>query len=188
MHKETGIIMSGEHPLKVLKGLKTMTRRTAGLQKINENPDDWNLTAVFLDGLARFYNTKTEEDITVKCPYGQVGDRLWVRETWQSYPDWEGDHLYYRADGEEYFIKGGEKIKIYWKPSIHMFKKDARIWLEITGLRVELRSDITLADAIAEGFGSTREFNDTFLKLNPKLKGADCWLWVISFKLLTERA
>ena len=82
--KETGIIMSGDHPLKCLDGTKTMTRRTWGLERINEDPDLWR--DPFFDevtGYWNFWQVNTGEVLSAKCPYGQVGDRLWVRETWR---------------------------------------------------------------------------------------------------------
>jgi len=61
--KETGIIMSGNHPRLILDGTKTMTRRTYGLDKINKDPDAWHLAAVFQDGLARFYTDSDNSGI-----------------------------------------------------------------------------------------------------------------------------
>ena len=146
--KETGISMFGDHPKKILDGTKTMTRRTYGLEKINESPDKWNLVAVFQDGLARFYNIETEEDITLKCPYGGYGDRLWVRETWTNL--WMssidlGDVIYKATPPNAKFTVAK------WKPSIHMPRWASRITLEITELRVERVQEITEEDAKAEG-------------------------------------
>ena len=80
--------------------------------------------------------------IKVKCPYGQVGDLLYVKETFSTYP------LHYKADGYE--LQDGEG---QWNPSLFMPKKYARIWLEITGLRAERLQEITEEDAKAEGVG-----------------------------------
>jgi hypothetical protein len=102
-------------------------------------------------------------------PYGQLGDRLWVRETWGigSRPDpWDGyDGIEYRADEawlEEHDDLPCHKVKTPdgvclgdygagWKPSIHMPRWASRITLEITGVRVERLQDISEADSIAEG-------------------------------------
>ncbi len=149
--KETGIIMSGDHPRKCLDGTKTNTRRTAGLKEINKNPDDWSLSGKdlfhhWLNQTAFIFHHKiTGEEKIIKCPY-QVGSRLRVRETWMPYNCMGG--IVYKADGD---MHGN------WKPSIHMFKKDARIWLEITEVRVERLNQISEADAIAEGIESRAE-------------------------------
>ena len=96
-----------------------------------------------------------------KCPYGQPGDRLWVRETWQGYrmtsyeyDEWEAmespkdrndDHYspVYKADGKNFPEK--------WFPSIFMPREFSRIDLLIKDIRVERLQDISEADAIAEG-------------------------------------
>jgi hypothetical protein len=113
------------------------------------------------------------------CPYGQPGDRLWVRETWR-YADWTDDGypwIEYQADSakslrdsqlppewservidiwaklseEENFAIDGRAADRKWRPSIHMPRWASRITLEVTGVRVERLQDISEADAIAEG-------------------------------------
>jgi hypothetical protein len=92
------------------------------------------------------------------CPYGKVGDVLWVRETWcKLVPEHFIDkHFVYKAnmcnDTEEIrqdYIKAGYPYK--WKPSIFMPKAACRIFLEITDIRVERLQEIGEADAIKEG-------------------------------------
>jgi hypothetical protein len=112
--------------------------------------------------------TKTQTRRIVKlkahtCPYGQAGDRLWVRETWcHQYPH-EGapDRKYvYRADGEEVYgldahghalVTASGKLKAAWIPSIHMPRKASRIMLEVSDVRLQPLHAITESDAIAEG-------------------------------------
>jgi len=177
--KQTGIIMSGNHPKLILDNRKSMTRRTWGLGEVNKNPDNWEyLGAPY--GIWRFGNKITEEYITIKCPYGQVGDRLWVRETY-----YIADHLYnptkvhYRAS-EPYFA-GYESVK--WKPSIFMPRWASRITLEITEVRAERLRKATLVDAIAEGFSTIAELIKAVLHLNHLPEDADPWVGVISFRL-----
>ena len=86
------------------------------------------------------------EDRDYKAPYSP-GDRLWVRETWRpiaspSNPE-ECDFVIYKADDQT--------MKEKWKPSIHMPKWAARIWLEVTGVRVERIKDISSEDCFKEG-------------------------------------
>ena len=202
--KETGIIMSGNHPKLILDGIKTMTRRTYGLEKINIEPDKWNLVAVFQDGLARFFNSETDEEITLKSPYGGVGDRLWVRATWAK--NYKGQMLFkyqYHSLTEMLDLPA---INIKWKPSIHLHKEDAEIWLEITGLRAERVQEISVEDCISEGypFGVIPEglnqtqiaiarvsrrgwFQSLWGSLNAK-RGygweTNPWVWVIGFKVV----
>ncbi len=87
----------------------------------------------------------------VLCPYGTVGDRLWVREAWNNpaYPMVFPSFTTYRADYHTGLEKRDGDRK--WKPSIHMPRWASRITLEITGVRVERLQEIKNVDAISEG-------------------------------------
>lgn len=87
----------------------------------------------------------------IKPPY-QPGDILYVRETWSL-----------RFDGEKYFYKADKNTSreekrlldyndVKWRPSIHMPKEAARIWLKVTNVRVERLQEITEAQTEEEGF------------------------------------
>lgn len=84
--KETGIIMSGDHPKLILDGIKTMTRRTAGLDEVNKQPDQWEVQPTMNPSVWAFLLREGKgsylDRINIKCPYGQVGDRLIIKETW----------------------------------------------------------------------------------------------------------
>ena len=101
-----------------------------------------------------------------KCPFGQPGDRLWVRETWycDHFEVQQGPYLQpadmhdldqSREDGELVYAADGlapyEQDQPTWKPSIHMPRWASRILLEITDVRVERLQDITEEQALAEG-------------------------------------
>ena len=118
----------------LLDGRKTQTRR------IIKNPDDGVSTCISEnDNPPVFCFTKENRWIPRPCPYGKVGDILWVRETWGI----KDNKILYAADA-------GEK-PARWSPSIHMFKDNSRLTLEITNVRVERLQEITEIDAIAEG-------------------------------------
>lgn len=144
-----------------MDGRKTVTRRTNGLDVINENPGQWKLCWVGKTVLnnkkpsqwvATFQHKNNDKKVDfIKSPYGQKGDLIWVRETvfdtskYPNAPLFSGVGKYvYKAD--EAFI-GCHK----WTPSIHMPKAAARIWLLNEGVTVERLQDITEEDAIAEG-------------------------------------
>ena len=139
-----------------------------------------------------------------KCPFGQPGDRLWVRETWARIrvaqaPDQEWV-VYRECDNRTDY--GGP-----WKPGIHMFRRDSRILLEITDVRVERLQDISEEQARAEGItdgGCTSCGNnepcgcdcpapsavDSFYHLWNSINGAGAWeanpwVWVVEFKRVT---
>lgn len=99
------------------------------------------------------------------CPYGEPGDRLWVRETWANIADqrslcgWIGNYksaIVYRADewecyGDEDDLGRVRKEDVKWRSPIFMPRKLSRVELEITAVRIELLHTLTEADAEAEG-------------------------------------
>lgn len=147
----------------LLDGRKTQTRRLNGLDQINEAPNDWAVMAH--NSESPYWNfvhrTKTAIHgggiVSIKCPYGTPGDRLWVRETfalWREGFDRRG-HVIYRADmkdkdGEDFSrpdLMGSSK----WYPSIHMKRGYSRLTLEISEIRVQRLQEISEEDAKAEG-------------------------------------
>ena len=145
--KERPILFSEIMVKAVLLRLKTQTRRTAGLDHINQSPDDWRLEshgALLGRYAATFEHVQTAERFTAFCPYGQAGDRLWGRETWVHH----FGVLLYRADFEPDSFEHGAKG---WKPSIHMKRRDARLLFDLQQVRSERVQSISEADAQAEG-------------------------------------
>jgi hypothetical protein len=161
--KERPTLFSTEMVRAILDGRKTQTRRVIKPQPEGNVVSDILQPHIFYLG--------GDPDKEIQCPYGQGGDRLWIREAWVSY----GDNFLYRADGEEYYDtcstpSGGypencrhhpscigctvEAVPIKWRPSIHMPHWASRINLEITGIRVERIQDITENDAQSEGVPS----------------------------------
>jgi hypothetical protein len=150
--RELPILFSTPMVQAIQAGTKNQTRRTAGLGKVNENPDDWE----FLDHLAKtegvfkFYPKEAAIDNITECkPRYQKGDKIWVKETFTIIPV---NSIVYRADytlePKEWFTK--------WKSSLFMRKEYARTWLECTGVRCERADSISEADAINEGIGERK--------------------------------
>lgn len=152
----------------ILDGRKTQTRRIVKakdsdperciiLRTLMANVNEWRFQGGRWFGIDG-YDTLVFAD----CPYGAVGDRLWVRETWTPdhadfYPNFP---ICYRADfGPEYDRENGKVFSseqnawfpFRWRPSIHMPRRASRISLEIAGVRVERLNDISEEDARAEG-------------------------------------
>lgn len=191
--KERPILFSGPMVRALLEGRKTQTRR---VMKGISDPDlleiDDEKQPVFLHhercGSFCDYACGGEQ---LRCPYGVPGDRLWVKETW-----WRGFGNDRRV---AYCADQATPPDWYWKKvsSIHMPRWASRITLEVVGIRVERVESITEADAIAEGFGQTREragnginwqgaraaFLETFYDLNQRApRGTNPWVWVVEFK------
>jgi len=214
--KEHPIIFSTEMVKAILEGRKTMTRRVVKdpRRKMPENP-----IAAFGNGHGRLYSigdmqyeASHPEKPNFPCPYGQVGDHLWVRETFAPREMMSGKaEIAYKADGGQLpsYLLGDKEIPCYWKPSIHMPRWASRITLEITNIRVERLQEITNDDAFKEGMTrelasklgisvspSEEEFNltqtrrvfiDLWDSINAK-RGysweSNPWVWVIEFKVL----
>jgi hypothetical protein len=123
----------------ILEGRKTMTRRVVKPQPTLDH-------GLVFEGIA-LGKFGAVSDSVIACPYGTIGDRLWVKETHHvrdaGYVDGTGRDIVYKADDED-FPYG-------WTPSIHMPRWASRINLEITGIRVERVQDISEEDARAEG-------------------------------------
>lgn len=193
--KERPILFSGPMVRAILALIKSMTRRTHGLESVNARANDWLDPTLDVTGEWVFTAEHgPSEQVRVRCPYGQPGDRLWVRET----------HFYicklsegprpvssvaYRADRAE-----GQKSAFdgQWRPSIYMPRWASRITLEITGARVERLQEISRGDAMGEGcpFQNMADGPDPrkwFAELWSKINGreswdANPWVWVVEFR------
>lgn len=161
--KEGPILMSGPMVGATLEGRKTKTRRTAGLDVINRNPNSWSSDVEPFVGETLWigFSSNAGED-AVKCPYGKPGERLWVREAhylWGWWAKIDGKHrfLYERSYGVRFeapptVLTGRSKRRGWYKrPSIFMPRWASRISLEITEIRVERLQEISEEDAKAEG-------------------------------------
>ncbi len=218
MSNEKPILFKDDMIRAILEGRKTQTRRIMKPQPVIDS-DGWfrwdghkpnsKLGAyasnhIDLQAISIF--------VGVSCPYGQPGDRLWVRETFQgpllSYEQAQEffnhrekfespRYCQYRADGgpAPVFVNADDEERYGWRPSIHMPRWASRITLEITDVRVERLQDISEEDAEAEGAdpvlvppdGGDYPHRQGFLDLWESIYGQDSWdanpwVWCISFK------
>ncbi|WP_243126514.1 ASCH domain-containing protein [Clostridium sp. HBUAS56010] len=188
----------------ILDGRKTVTRRKIDV-------DISNQFDIEVDGTVICYIDQATGDshnhINL-CRY-HPGDILYVRETWHEYVKRVGkggDCYLAEFYGYKASVKNSEDANTPWKPSIHMPKEAARIWIKVTDVRVEKLQDITEEQAIKEGcctfqdktgngkFNDIIEFDltarDAFAELwNSTLKkDSNCtwahnpWVWVIEFE------
>ena len=203
----------------ILAGKKTMTRRVVKLKYSNthlemftnkygtrliekQNEEPGITTIQNPDGTT----THTLLACIEKTPPYRPGDILYVRETWTSLV---GSYIY-KADQ-----KPGMKNPGKWNPSIHMPREAARIFLRVTGVRVERLQDMTEADAVAEGFeailcdhpggypctdcmntgylepamlGFVETWDSTIKPSDRALYGWDAnpWVWVIAFERISR--
>jgi hypothetical protein len=200
MQKERPILFSTPMVQALLAGTKTMTRRTTGLDAVNKTPGHWehkDFLTDLSDGDIKkaFFDSKFIDNYAqfIKCPYGQVGDLLWVRETFCINDLDETKPYRYMADNCPLVAEYAK-----WKPSIHMPKAAARIWLEITNVRVERLQDITGEDALLEGVkvesiwplaigDAYRAFKSLWHSINGEESwNANPWVWVVEFKKVSH--
>jgi len=198
--KERPILFNSEMVQKVLSGVKTQTRRIMNPQPVYEvtsrgipaQPQPVYIWRPKKD--CEWYAWESmgfefNPSISRDCPYGDEGDRLWVRETWARYaygnpkaPMGIATDTCYKADRDD--------LEIKWRPSIHMPRWASRITLEITSVRVERVQDISQLDAMAEGTQGRRSFLALWDSLYAE-KGygveVNPWLWVIEFKKVEEK-
>jgi hypothetical protein len=119
-----------------------------------------------------------------RCPYGELGDRLWVREAWAIAPS----GVIYRADATLEGIEGGPKVR--WRPSLHMPRALCRLVLEVKGVRMERLSFMDESAARAEGRESVAEFKDAWNERYGEAGfgwSADPWVWVVRFEVIERR-
>jgi hypothetical protein len=196
---ERPIIFSAPMVRAILAGTKTQTRRVMRDQPCKLL--DYNRGALSIRVRGAVYQAFSPEFPPVRCPYGQPGDRLWVREAWSR--DEEDGSLFYRADvgtgneADDWQRNIDDGASGYrWKPSIHMPRWASRILLEVTCVRVERLHDISEADANAEGVKHSlhlpggRFARENFAHLWWTIHGdgswdANPWVWVVEFRKAT---
>jgi hypothetical protein len=193
--KERPILFSGPMVQAILVGRKTQTRRIIKPQPPAHHWEalrgyerrvsllecnDGRLHVRFQDSIPQ----NIEDPLWVKCPYGKLGEMLWVRETWLDDPFGE---IHYRATGPDLYDPVEGKV-CRWKPSIHMPRAASRITLEITGVRVERLQKISDVDAHAEGCETpATAARSHFRNLWELINGPGSWdknpyVWVVEFK------
>jgi hypothetical protein len=185
--KERPILFSAPMVRALLDGSKTQTRRVVKLPPAPDHLGEWRATTIGGPDGGRtaagntvplqgaIWHTRTGK--TLCSPYGQPGDRLWVRETHFAFGRWETRYSAKKGRDEWHFVDmtiecekaylyeadrprpqplagkrdGGATPKWWKRPAIFMPRAASRIDLEGTSVRVERLQDISQADARAEG-------------------------------------
>lgn len=188
--KERPILFNGPMVRAILEGRKTQTRRLFNAPPWDYEIDDGQCWVEDIYGDWHFW-----------CPFGQPGDRLWVRETFSPAYTFseEGSFrwAHYRATLEK-----GIGYTPRWRPSIHMPRWASRITLEITGVRLERLQSISETDAVAEScrpgrmdeLSSSsiyRNARENFFTLWDDIYGQGAWtvnpwVWAIEFKRIEQ--
>lgn len=194
--KERPILFSGPMVRAILDGRKTQTRRVFGPEMIRIEPHP--KCGFYYETFARRNGEVVStgqgpfrpNDWSHYCPYGEPGDRLWVRETWRTRREWDRiapsklpvteDSSFTPLTLREQYITYVEsdtqanKLRGKLRPSIYMPRWASRITLEIVSIRVERLQDISEEDAEAEGIVSRRVMDDPYPHFF--LSGSE-WQW-----------
>lgn len=204
MNRILPILFNTEMVKAILEGRKTVTRRLVkATQLIGLGCDDCpnNLPEEYIKHKKMLFKPwcdMTDNELIgaiYKSPF-EPGDILYVRETW-----YRGlNRILYKANYSETekFYENGKEIQVKWKPSLHMPKEAARIWLKVKGVKAERLQDMRSEDALNEGIkvsefdlpntGVVTRFkylwNSTIKRLDRNRYGwnANPWVWVIEFE------
>ncbi|MBS6501861.1 MAG: hypothetical protein KH415_09550 [Clostridium sp.] len=207
---EKPILFNTEMVNAIMEGRKTVTRRI--IKNVNDKDFIGFVTCSTSrsnEGKAGFGKGSFEDicnaniDEYVRPPY-KAGDILYVRETWKKYTKRIGksescriaEFYGYKADED----KSGNPSEFYegnWKPSIHMPKEAARIFLRVTNVRVERLQQIEHEDVLKEGLKASYDgwvsewknlWDSTIKKFYWYKYGFDAnpWVWVIEFERIEK--
>lgn len=205
--KEHPILYTPGNVRAILDGRKTQTRRIVKLPKAPNNLGSWEETiwggvgctmkGTPVHAEVAIWHTRTGTVVT--CPYGHVGDRLWVKEGLERH----GSICRYRRDRE---VIAPARCWEWQRNTLsprHMPKWAARLWLEITEVRVQRLQDCSENDAIAEGVeyfyaglfrdyiqpgdvgidGAIGSYQSLWESINgPGSWEQNPWVWAITFK------
>ena len=216
--KEHPILFKTEMVEAILSGAKTQTRRIVKLPtgyEIQKTDICREVSPTGLKGRWGILAHDADPDLQVPqvklipCPYGGIGDRLWVRETFAYVPA----TAYKHSDGVQQRLNPKDPViaAIYragwdrclptaWKPSLHMPRWASRLLLEIVDIDIERLQDISEADAAAEGCDHSKSEaainigwyikpKKAFYQLWRSINGEESWdsnpwVWVVKFKII----
>lgn len=198
--RERPIIFNADMVRAVLDGRKTQTRR---IIKLDHERGMQNPVVRGKGGAVSYIGCRLAATL---CPFGAVGDRLWVRETFRVHSRaTDVATLVYKASEQQSWTQQTHRVPIEkchkpavvdkWTPSIHMPRWASRITLEITGVRVERLTALSDDDARNEGCPAQLPHNPDdehqartwFRGLWSEIYGeeswqANPWVWVIEIK------
>lgn len=193
MNQQKSLILSGPMIRATLSGQKTVTRRIVKeecLPVIPRKTPFW-LTRLG-DGLHITTGDTTADE---RIPF-DIGNRLWVRETWRNKDGMErpGDPAVYRADWPDAAVR--------WTSPRFMKRSLSRFTVVLQEIRVERLKDMTEEDALAEGMGdpSVQDYGgpcakahaskrELFARVWHKLHGQKSWkenpiVFVLTYTML----
>lgn len=202
---ERPILMNTDMVRAILEGRKTVTRRVVKLKYENTHlemrTDKYGTRLIEVQNEEPGVTTVKNPDGTTthrllacieKEPPYKLGDILWVRETWCESLGQAGKYFYRAYAGPRDEMKEYAHSFNKWRPSIHMPREAARIFLRVTDVRVERLQDCGNMQAKDEGCTCSSQFarlwDSTVKPADRATLGweANPWVWVISFERISE--
>jgi hypothetical protein len=211
------IIFSAPMINALLDGRKAQTRRVVKPQPADgKHLEGWVIDSTNAKDIGkacwgRGCGALSYDNERIRCPYGQPGDLLWVREACAEPTSLDPGPTFFRADYPACVPSHFENVppidRVRWKPSIHMRRDQSRLTLQITDVRVQRLQEISEADADAEVFGGDfphavlphlfpdadaagrMSIPECFRVLWESINGpeswdANPWVWSLSFRVI----
>lgn len=189
------ILFNTEMVRAILEGRKTVTRRPIKPQPSGE------LRRMGADSCYPGCFAEAGAERVYQPPYME-GDVLYVRETWARIAVSPDGHFF--PPGVNYYkagpIEAPKNTMIKWRPSIHMPREAARIFLRVTMVRAERLRDMVLGDVLMEGIKEAQNYDETWIRWhntwNKTIPAADRavygreanpWVWVIEFERISKK-
>jgi hypothetical protein len=192
------ILFSTEMVKAIIDGRKTQTRRVVKPQPVRHSANHWAWKdrVVFIGA----GTTEPCRDLMASEATYSVGDILWVRETWMPYfaaSILPTNKYIHKATQPEGNLLAAKIVGLKWRPSIHMPREAARLFLRVTGVRCERLQELSPADYAAEGIGdhqvgdnfNSGVFSGVWDSINTKGGhnwDANPWVWVYEFERVDE--
>lgn len=188
---EKPILFNTEMVKAILEGRKTQTRRLVKNIPLHEPYFD------VVDGIPCACDEDGDWYPAVDFSPIQKGDVLYVRETWADIPETAPGNLHYRADATQADLDWFREKGWKWRPSIHMPKGAARLFLRVTGVRCERLQDMTPEDCANDGGFESEAIKavgiaplfgtlwDSTVNKDAMARwgwAANPWVWVIEFE------
>lgn len=192
------ILFNAEMVRALLEGRKTVTRRVVKPQPMLDG-HLWKLGGAAWSDSVLSVPVMLGHSLYNRAPY-QPGDVLWVRETWCEVMGRKGKYLYRAYAGERDDTRDYAIALNTWRPSIHMPREAARIFLRVKNVRVERLQELTLKDAEMEGmdlrgpmfvdfvkvWNNTVQRHPNKFKRYPYCWEDNPWVWVIEFERIEK--
>lgn len=177
--KSRPILFQGDMVRAIMSGKKTQTRRIVKPQPIQiRSTQGGEPCELFAWHGSQYRRDQMVADYPPRCPFGNAGDKLWIRETFR----FDSRTGYHYAADEPTLPKPRS-----WKPAIHMPREACRLEVLITTIRIERLVEISEKDAAAEGAISIVDYCRIWERINGNGSWViNPWVWIVDFERVMQ--